>query len=1763
MPCTRGPDGGDCGCCQACCQGIQKCGRCTKCWALGIGCRPKYVKEEEAARLRGNTRAAGKRGRERSEDAERRTEAENTEDAEERTEAEITEGEGSGQGNPGEGESEAAPTGGAGAVVAEDAVSHRMEERTDDEATVGTPGEGFGAEGEESEGEDDDDSFEPQDYWERTGDQLIRHHVTRRNRLFDPQDMVNGIARDEWQLGHTRRTEILTPGGSRAVIHDEWRVHPGINPGYGLWTGSTAFTVGHAVNEEPVEEDDGGENDEPEGGESEQYEPSDPEDEDGDGGGVRSGGGDSDRDGAGQFGRRSEEEPEPEAKFYQAPSESAKVMAEKYVDIVQKGFANEAELWEQLVSAGNGLLSEAGSVAEAAKSLWQVREEKGLANLAGIESKSLDRVLHPDLLAYLRDVRTRGMAARFCGPRTRVRTRLHPNARKNLDQVYKQIAKDVGKHRVLLVGSDHPGLRHAVCSPFETVAKMNPDRTISTEQRLVHDQRGINAGTSKYLHPPAVQPSHAQIARRILWHRVRCPNTPILMAKKDIAGAFRLLWVDPADVELFGGDLPWKPEAFQLESWEKESVCEQGITVLYLVSSFGFSGSPGEWTAWGRATEEYHRGFRPGRSRRDLSVGFDAKVLVDDCVLVEPYVGLRPWVSAEVYEDGVRTMLGSAAVNKEKDKVEGEFRTTQTVWGVIMDTQSEKAFLPEKRIQKGAALVAANDFDYGEKTVTLKQMQQFRGIMTGWSSVIQGLKNELKAADRFLGGKDGRVVVAPKLQQDGSASWEAEVAWQELWELFEVCRWLSGRSDVFGTSLREMLAPMERLSLPGEWKKVVVVSSDATPTYVGAIDWTNQMVFRQSVAELKPWIDKVLNDKEKQEEAFEELAIHLAEMLSFTAFACEVGSAWHGSVVIYGGDNTVVKQWLETRRSGVRAGRLLIRVVNMVEARYGCTILAGWWRTYHNVDADLITRCTNDEFREYVKKKGWKEVDVGRAVRQALEDTERFGPCFLSWADPSDRVDLMQLKERRMLRQLQKELVIPWESYVVMEWAQVGRKIRDFEGVAMRMGATTKKRGEEKPTILCASLSMDPYGKHLQRFMSEAKDCGAWAAVVEGPRAVAWELGEKRCKLEGWSYGLVEYVTSEMSEVLARKRRALVIQTFQEPVDWSMALVKAEAPVPMQSVLRPSPWDAEGVWERPERLEVKGGIPREPMLPQAVGHCWWGGDEERKMVYGMGGPGRWPLAEDAGKLEEMWVYDRTGPPGCLRKVSENEIWRLQGRTEQELREAERSYGLSKASLVFEGTRATGVHTAANLLAVVGYIVVCMQAQSRRAGMGVDIEGAKAMSQILLWLRRWRRGEMRRSAPAYAGGRTRCVYLWVEAWWFEHFDDDEDWEECTRAGGRKRKVEDVVASAAVAKELTPPRPFRGDVGDRVEEWVEEHLAGDKASSTEKAYQGSWTKWRTWARRQGWISEYLNYKDDPVENENKVLAFVGYMGWLGASAATLKQAIFAIKDAHKRAGCGDPTEKMHRLWMLVNALERKAVRKPRRLGVTPQMLEWLGSVLVEPFPENSVDAAYADSVMVMASMVTAWFFMLRAKEYCDSNGVDYDMVLRGTDLRFTTDGKVEPGKEPNEITMQFRKTKSDQLAFGESKTLKATGRRHLCPVEALVRMRRKWPTRFQKGHSDSLKPLFRWASGQALRRTEVQSFLQQAARGVGLPPERFMSHSLRIGGATALYQSTGEIEVVKRMGRWSSSAVQRYLHDGGDTLPRVSQKMAELGNTTYYA
>ena len=922
------------------------------------------------------------------------------------------------------------------------------------------------------------------DQWVLRPGYILVMHRRDRSTLFVPEDRV-GCPVHPSRFRNERRTEIHVLGAVH-FVEDNWREVGEVDPGFGVWRGITTLVFqGRALPWEDEPEDDSPSGTSPGGWEDESSS------------GRDDGGGDSDgsetRDG---FDSLTMQTVGPAgASGYRAPGAEALAAAVDYVEKVKEVKEGTPSAWHSLRCLGDLLVKAAGSVEEAAKSLWEARESQGLCNLSGVDASFLDNILHPDHLAYLRDVRTFGMSARYDGPRERVEAQLHPNAKRNVGQVLKQVWKDVVKQRVLVVSRDLDELQGTISSPFEAVDKLMPDRTISQEKRVVHDQRGVNLGTHKDLHPPALQPTHSQIARRILMWKRRCPGLPILMSKKDVSGAFRLLWVDPRDAPLFAGDLPWQVQHMVVEEGEDCLAGLGDLTVIYLVSSFGFSGAPGEWSAWGRATEEFHRSGCSPNPRRDGTYGFDSKILVDDCILIEPWMGLRPWVSADHYESGVKQLLGKDAINKAKDLEEGAFRVEQTVWGVTMNTQTEQVHLPERRILKGAHLLQEPAFDFGAMSVTLRQVQSFRGIGTGWTVVVPGLRNELKAADVFLHGPEPNSPAEPRMPKGSPGVLDEALAWEDLWSLFEVCRWLCSRSElwplVFGGELTEFLEPKERIALPGRWEDAVFVTSDATLDVVGSIDWTHGLAAKCLVADLKPWLGAMGGDH---------LAIHLTEFLSLVAFACEVGHRWKGKVIIYAGDNQVVRSWVATRRARVRHGRLLIRVLNMVEMRCHCQVLCGWMRTFHNVDSDFITRTDDEAFKQLVQQKGWEVVDLGPAIQQALEDSERFGPCFLSWFAEEDRRQLMQLKERRVQRQLLYAPEIPWEAIRVHEWAAEGRLVRDFENVIKHLGAHRNAATREKPVkVVVGTVGADVAGRQICQALDFGKKLAAKVTALEGP----------------------------------------------------------------------------------------------------------------------------------------------------------------------------------------------------------------------------------------------------------------------------------------------------------------------------------------------------------------------------------------------------------------------------------------------------------------------------------------------------------------------------------------------------------------------------------------------------------------------------------------------------------------------------------------
>ncbi len=70
------------------------------------------------------------------------------------------------------------------------------------------------------------------------------------------------------------------------------------------------------------------------------------------------------------------------------------------------------------------------------------------------------------------------------------------------------------------------------------------------------------------------------------------------------------------------------------------------------------------------------------------------------------------------------------------------------------------------------------------------------------------------------------------------------------------------------------------------------------------------------------------------------------------------------------------------------------------------------------------------------------------------------------------------------------------------------------------------------------------------------------------------------------------------------------------------------------------------------------------------------------------------------------------------------------------------------------------------------------------------------------------------------------------------------------------------------------------------------------------------------------------------------------------------------------------------------------------------------------------------------------------------------------------------------------------------------------------------------------------------------LERSAEALGVDPDKIGSHSLRFGGATALYAAYQDTGLVQRWGRWSSGAFQGYLWESKESMKGVSKAMAKV-------
>ena len=130
------------------------------------------------------------------------------------------------------------------------------------------------------------------------------------------------------------------------------------------------------------------------------------------------------------------------------------------------------------------------------------------------------------------------------------------------------------------------------------------------------------------------------------------------------------------------------------------------------------------------------------------------------------------------------------------------------------------------------------------------------------------------------------------------------------------------------------------------------------------------------------------------------------------------------------------------------------------------------------------------------------------------------------------------------------------------------------------------------------------------------------------------------------------------------------------------------------------------------------------------------------------------------------------------------------------------------------------------------------------------------------------------------------------------------------------------------------------------------------------------------------------------------------------------------------------------------------------------------------------------------------------------------------------------------MRLKQSKTDPFRRGVSIYLGRT-QTDLCPVVAILAYIAVLPA--VNG------PLGVFKDGSFLTRDGLVSAIQRALTSAGIDTTGFSGHSFRIRAATTAAVVGVEASTIKMIGRWESSAYQRYLRTPRETLAAISTRL----------
>lgn len=268
------------------------------------------------------------------------------------------------------------------------------------------------------------------------------------------------------------------------------------------------------------------------------------------------------------------------------------------------------------------------------------------------------------------------------------------------------------------------------------------------------------------------------------------------------------------------------------------------------------------------------------------------------------------------------------------------------------------------------------------------------------------------------------------------------------------------------------------------------------------------------------------------------------------------------------------------------------------------------------------------------------------------------------------------------------------------------------------------------------------------------------------------------------------------------------------------------------------------------------------------------------------------------------------------------------------------------------------------------------------------------------------------------------------------------------------------------------------------------------------------------------------------------FVTYLASNGLSHQTIKAYLSAVRHYHILEGQGDPFlgNPFPLLQYVLRGIKRSPSQSPRspRMPITPAILRTL--------KEQWTAAAVKDKdfVMLWAACCMGFFGFMRAGEFTVTQVSEFDPAAS----LCLGDIAVDNHQDPSLVQVRLKQSKTDPFRRGVSIFLGRT-RMDLCPVVAILAYVAVRPA--VNG------PLFVFKDGSFLTRDRLVSAIRRALSSAGIDTNGFSGHSFRIGAATTAALVGIEDSTIKMLGRWESSAYQRYLRTPRETLAAISTRL----------